>query len=366
MSTNKSRIMVLACSTRPGALAPAVADWFMRAATPHAQTLDVELVPVSLADLDLPFLDEPEHPASGVYRQPHSLAWSALVDGVDGFVFVTPEYNHGMPAVLKNALDYLGREWAWKPAGFVSYGHTSAGTRSVQHARQVVSALRLVPTGATVSLRIGDAIVEGQVRQDERLDGLATRLLGEVVRLGHALRPMREPLAGATQAGPVAGSHVRRLTPADAADAIVLQRCCWVDEALANQTLDIPALHEDLDDVRNWLGQWTALGLWRDGKLLGMVRARRDGDTWNIGRLAVAPHMRGTGVGRWLLRHVEGEAEPACIRATLETGARSAQNIRLYLSEGFEHIAGMEGGDVVHLAKPLREKAMQAGIPAEH
>ena len=358
--------MVLACSTRPGALAPAVADWFMRAAAPHAEILGIELLPVSLADLDLPFLDEPEHPASGVYRQPHSLAWSALVDGVDGFVFVTPEYNHGMPAVLKNALDYLGREWAWKPAGFVSYGHTSAGTRSVQHAKQSASALRLVPTGATVSLRIGDSIVEGQVRQDARLDGLAVRLLAETVRLAHALRPMREPLQDSTQAGPVAGSHARRLTPADAPDVIVLQRCCWVDEALANQSLDIPALHEDLDAVRDWLGQWTALGLWRDGKLLGMVRARRDGEAWNIGRLAVAPHMRGSGIGRWLLKQVEDRAEPACALATLETGARSAQNIRLYLNEGYTPVPGTEGGSVVHLARPLRRTALTAGVAASH
>lgn len=356
--------MVLVCSTRPGALAPTVADWFLRAASAQAETSSADLTVLSLADLGLPFLDEAEHPAAGVYRHPHSTAWSALVDNADGFVFVTPEYNYGIPAVLKNALDYLGREWAWKPVGFVSYGHTSAGTRSVQHAKQVMAALRLVPTGATVALRIGDGVVDGHVRQDARLDGLASRLLEEVVRLGHALRPMREPLDGSTQAGPVAGSYARRLTAADAADVIVLQRCCWVDEAIANQTLDIPALHESIDDVRNWLDHWWVLGLWRDGKLLGMVRACRDGDSWHIGRLAVAPHMRGTGIGRWLLGLAERKADPACTAAALETGARSVRNIRMYVSEGFEHLPERDTGDVVHLVKPLR-KPVQDRIEAE-
>lgn len=355
MSTNKLRIMVLVCSTRPGALAPAVGDWFLRAASARSELSDAQLTVVSLAELALPFLDEAAHPAAGDYQHPHSRAWSALVDNADGFIFVTPEYNHGMPAVLKNALDYLGREWAWKPVGFVSYGHTSAGTRAAQHARPVLAALRLVPTGATVALRIGDDIVDGEVRHDARLDGLASRLLEEVVRLGHALRPMREPLDGSARAGPVAGSYARRLTAADAADVIVLQRCCWVDEALANQTLDIPALHESPDDVRDWLDQWWAVGLWRDGRLLGMVRARRDGASWHIGRLAVAPHMRGAGIGRWLLGLAEREADAGCTMAALETGARSVRNIRMYVSEGFERLPERDTPEVVHLVKPLRK-----------
>ena len=354
MLTKSIRILVLTCSTRPNALAPIIGDWFARAVSTQATTLGAELVPVSLADLDLPFLDEAEHPAAGIYRGQHSRDWSALVDSVDGIVFVVPEYNHGMPAALKNALDYLGREWAWKSAGFVSYGHTSAGTRSVHHARPVLAALRLVPTGATVAIRIDDAVVDGRITQDARRDGLATRLLEEVVRLGHALRPMREPLRDTARAGPVPGSHVRRLTSADAPDVLVLQRCCWLDEALANGTLDIPALHEGLAEVAMWLDQWTAFGLWRDGTLLGMVRARRDGGAWHIGRLAVAPHMRGTGTGRWLLAFVENEADPVCDRAELETGTGSAENIRLYTGEGIRRSSDQHARDVVHFVKPLR------------
>ncbi len=152
MTTKRLRIVVLVCSTRPGALGPAVGRWLTETLATSAGLLGADLVPVAVGDLGLPFLDEEEHPSTGVHEHEHTRRWSRIVDGADGFVFVTPEYNYGMPATLKNALDYLGPEWAWKPAGFVSYGHTSAGTRAVQHAKQVVTTLRLVPLGATVAI----------------------------------------------------------------------------------------------------------------------------------------------------------------------------------------------------------------------
>src|SRR5690606_10563387 len=119
MSTKKLNLMVLICSTRPGALGPQVAQWFIRTATPLARQLGAELEPVSVTDLALPFLDEAEHPATGLYEQAHTREWSAMVEHADGFIVVTPEYNYGMPAALKNALDYLSGEWAWKPVGFI-------------------------------------------------------------------------------------------------------------------------------------------------------------------------------------------------------------------------------------------------------
>src|SRR5690242_13749078 len=192
MSTKPLRVLVLTCSTRPGALGPAVGRWLTDAIGPRAAQLGAELVPVSLADLDLPFLDEEEHPSSGVYRQEHTRRWSAMVAAADGFIAITPEYNYGMPAALKNALDYLGSEWAWKPIGFVSYGNTSAGTRSVQHTKQVVTTLRMVPLGATVAIRIGDAVRDGRLRPDATRDELGVGLLDELVRVAHALRPLRE------------------------------------------------------------------------------------------------------------------------------------------------------------------------------
>ncbi|MEV6494151.1 bifunctional NAD(P)H-dependent oxidoreductase/GNAT family N-acetyltransferase [Actinoplanes sp. NPDC051633] len=350
MSTKLLRIVVLVCTTRPGALGPEVARWLTEAVSPRAAQLGAELVPVSLAELGLPFLDEEEHPSSGVYRQEHTRRWSSIVDAADGFIAVTPEYNYGMPATLKNALDYLGREWAWKPMGFVSYGNTSAGTRSVQHAKQVVTTLRLVPLGATVAIRIGDAVRDGRLRPDPARDAAAVGVLDELVRLAHALRPMRER-SGATP-GPLPGSYLRRLTPEDAPEVTVLQRCCWMDEAIVNETTAIPALHESLEDIRAWLAGWHTTGLLLDGRLVGMVRTRRDGDDWHVGRLAVAPDLRGHGLGRRLLHIAEAAAEPGCRRILLTTGARSERNLALYRSEGYRELVGTDA-TVIDLAKEL-------------
>ncbi|GIJ44324.1 FMN reductase [Virgisporangium aliadipatigenens] len=347
------RVLVITCSTRPGALGPTVAGWLAETLRPRAALLGVDLVPVSLSDLDLPFLDEEEHPSGGVYHREHTRRWSALVDAADGFIAVTPEYNHGMPATLKNALDFLGREWAWKPIGFVSYGNTSAGTRAVQHAKQVVTTLRLVPLGATLAIRLRDAVHEGRLRPDPARDASAAGVLEELVRLAHALRPMRERARPDTRPGPLPGSYARRLTPDDAAEVTVLQRCCWVEEAVVNETLDIPPLHETPTQVGEWLGTWDTTGLWRDGRLLGMVRTHVRDDELHLGRLAVVPDLRGHGVGRWLLRTAAHAAGPGCRRIVLFTGARSARNIALYRSEGYALTDDPRPDGTVVLAKEL-------------
>ncbi|GAA3391765.1 bifunctional NAD(P)H-dependent oxidoreductase/GNAT family N-acetyltransferase [Cryptosporangium minutisporangium] len=345
---------MLVCSTRPGALGPEIGEWLIEAVAPGAAELGVELVPVSLGELELPFLDEEAHPSSGRYANEHTRRWSAIVDAVDGIIAVTPEYNYGMPASLKNALDYLGREWAWKPIGFVSYGNTSAGTRSVQHAKQVVTTLRLVPLGATVAIRIGDAVENGRLRPDAARDAAAVGLLGELVRVAQALRPMREPLRPEAVPGPLPGSYARPLTAHDAPEVTVLQRCSWVDEAIVNDTLTVPALHESPDDVQEWLARWHTTGLWLDGRLLGSVRARRVGTDWHIGRLCVVPDRRGQGIGRWLLRVAEAAAEPGCRRILLSTGAKSLRNIDLYHSEGYRSVPSADAA-TASLAKDLPE-----------
>ncbi|MFI0722306.1 GNAT family N-acetyltransferase [Streptomyces sp. NPDC021224] len=362
MSTKRPLILVVVCSTRPGALGPAIGNWLTRTIAPRARDLGVDLMSLALGDLGLPFLDEEAHPSTGIYRHAHTRRWSATVEAADGFVIVTPEYNYGMPATLKNALDYLGPEWAWKPVGFVSYGNTSAGTRAVQHAKQVVTTLRLVPVGATVAIRLADTVHDGQVQGDDALAGAAVGVLDEVVRTAQALRPMRERAAAGTSPGPLPGSYVRPLTTADAPDVTVLQRCCWVDEALANDTLAVPALRESLDEVRAGLAEWQATGLFLDGRLLAMVRARRDGDEWHIGRLAVAPDLRGRGLGRWMLRTAESAAGE-CDRVVLATGAASRHNIALYESEGYRPVPGGDPG-TTHLVKSLPAPARTTALHA--
>jgi len=115
------------------------------------------------------------------------------VDAADAFVFVTPEYNHGMPATLKNAIDYLHHEWAYKPVSFVSYGGVAAGTRSVQQLKQVVTALRMFPTTEAVSVPFVTQFIdeEGAVRPNEVMDKAAVAMIAELARLAATLKPLR-------------------------------------------------------------------------------------------------------------------------------------------------------------------------------
>ena len=131
------RIGIIIGSTRPGRKAEAVARWVHGVATKRS---DAGFELVDIKDFDLPLLDEPMPPAAGKYSQPHTRAWAAKVASFDAYVFVTPEYNHGPSGALKNAIDYLYREWNNKAAGFVGYG-SAGGTRAVEQLRQVMGEL---------------------------------------------------------------------------------------------------------------------------------------------------------------------------------------------------------------------------------
>ena len=136
------RLTIIIGSTRPGRAGLPIATWFADRARSHG---GFDVAVVDLAELDLPLLDEPEHPRLRRYVHEHTKAWSACVDAADAVVMVTPEYNHGYPAALKNAIDYLHEEWQDKPVAFVSYGGISAGTRAVQQLKQVVTTLKMLP-----------------------------------------------------------------------------------------------------------------------------------------------------------------------------------------------------------------------------
>ena len=151
------------------------------------------------------------------------------------------------------------------------------------------------------------------------------------------------------------GVDVRTATRADAGELLTLQLACWVKEAQVNGTLDIPPLHEDLDDVRAWLGAWTTFVAHAGRRLVGAVRGRSSGDVWDIGRLMVAPDLRGRGLGGRLLELVEDAAPPGATRLALFTGAGSEQNLRMYRRAGYR-LDAVQPGDagVVHLSKPVR------------
>ena len=147
---NDLKVAIIVGSTRPGRKGLAVADWIHRRASGRA---GVRYDVVDLADHPLPFLDEPVPPSRGQYLNEHTKAWAATIGGYDGFVFVTPEYNHSTSPVLKNAIDYLYNEWNNKAAAFVSYGSMS-GARAVEHLRGICSELQIAHVRQQVSFSL--------------------------------------------------------------------------------------------------------------------------------------------------------------------------------------------------------------------
>ncbi|MEU8004814.1 NAD(P)H-dependent oxidoreductase [Catellatospora sp. NPDC049111] len=180
MSTESAapRLNVVA-STRPGRVGHVIGDWFARVAAAHG---GFEVHVVDLAELDLPFHDEPGQPvAGGPYAREHTRRWSETTDAADAFVFVMPEYNRGYSAPLKNALDYLYREWHHKPAGFVGYGMSSAGMRAVEQLKPVLSALRMVPLAESVNIHLRQAVdADGALAPNPAMDASARGMLDEL------------------------------------------------------------------------------------------------------------------------------------------------------------------------------------------
>jgi NAD(P)H-dependent FMN reductase len=184
------KLIVVIASTRPGRVGLPVGEWFAERARAHA---GFELEVIDLAELALPFMDEPNHPRFHKYTHQHTKDWSAQVEAADAFVFVTPEYNYGFTAPLKNAIDYLHVEWQYKPVGFVSYGGVAAGTRAVQQLKQVVTTLKMTPIFEAVSIPFVAQFIddEGELQANETMENAATAMLDELVRVAAALAPLR-------------------------------------------------------------------------------------------------------------------------------------------------------------------------------
>lgn len=135
---------------------------------------------------------------------------------------------------------------------------------------------------------------------------------------------------------PLADAQLSEAQVSDAAELLVLQRCCWVTQAIVNDTLEVPALHEDLDTVRGWIEATHVWTIRIGGRLVAAVRARLEEDRWEIGRLMVAPDLAGKGVGRWLLSYAERQAPPQATSLMLYTGAGSERNLAMYRRAGYQ------------------------------
>lgn len=190
---DQPRLLIIIASTRPGRAGLPIGEWVRDQAVAHGG-FEVEVA--DLDEINLPMLDEPNHPRLYQYTLPHTKAWSATVAAADAFVFVMPEYNHGYPASLKNAIDFLYREWQYKPVGFVSYGGVVGGTRAVQMLKPVLAALKLVPMVEAVPITHFSTHLTEDYRF-EATDGLneaVDTMLTELRRWSIALRPLREPV----------------------------------------------------------------------------------------------------------------------------------------------------------------------------
>ena len=144
-----TKIAIILGSTRPNRNGEQVADWVAKQASSRNASYDL----IDLRDHPLPILDEPVPPSMGQYQHDHTKAWGEVIGQYDGFVFVTPEYNHSTSGVLKNAIDHLYAEWNNKACAFVGYG-SLGGARAVEHLRAITSELQLAHVRQQVALSL--------------------------------------------------------------------------------------------------------------------------------------------------------------------------------------------------------------------
>jgi NAD(P)H-dependent FMN reductase len=190
------RVAIILGSTRPGRNGEAVARWVYDTAKKPRSDEKTEFEYVDIKDFNLPLLDEPIPPSQGKYTKDHSKVWSEKIDSFDAYVFVTPEYNHGIPGALKNAIDFLYREWNNKAAGFVSYGGTG-GVRSVEHLRLVMAELQVADVRAQVTLSLfTDFENFTNFKPAAYQEQYVNTMLDQVIAWGSALKALRTKKLG--------------------------------------------------------------------------------------------------------------------------------------------------------------------------
>ncbi len=182
------KIAIITGSTRPTRVNDQVAKWVLAEAQKRG---DAEYTLVDIKDMNLPLLDEALPAGYAQYNNAHTKAWAEVIKPFDGFVFVTPEYNHAPSAALKNALDYLYAEWNNKAVGFVGYG-SAMGVRAVEHLRQIAGELQLADVRTAVQLSLFTDFENATVfKPDPRhLEDLST-MLGQLLAWSGALKPLR-------------------------------------------------------------------------------------------------------------------------------------------------------------------------------
>lgn len=184
------RLKIIIGSTRPGRVGPTVAKWAEKFASEQGK-FDVELL--DLADFKLPLFDEPIHPAAQQYQHAHTKRWAEAINSADAFLFVTPEYDYFPPAGLVNAIQFLLKEWFYKPAGILSYGGISGGLRSAQVLRQLLGNVNVHAHPQVVPVPMVQQFIgeDGVFSANGPMVEGMTALLEELNTWGTALKPIR-------------------------------------------------------------------------------------------------------------------------------------------------------------------------------
>jgi NAD(P)H-dependent FMN reductase len=187
------KIKVIAGSTRPGRFNIQPATWIFNILK---ERTDTEAEFIDLEKLNLPFLDEPVPPSQRKYSKEHTFAWSKIIDDTDGFIIVTPEYNHSYSPALKNAIDYLYEEWNYKPVSFISYGSLAGGARSVEHLRGVAGELKMFDLREQILLpSYWENLNEnGEYQFNERHVNAANEIVNDTIFWAGVMKEAREKM----------------------------------------------------------------------------------------------------------------------------------------------------------------------------
>ena len=193
MNNQRLKVAIIIGSTRPGRNGEAVGRWIYEKAKNRD---DAEYELVDIKDYNLPLLDEPIPPSMGRYSNEHTKIWSSKIDSFDAYVFVTPEYNHGIPGALKNAIDFLFKEWNNKVAGFVSYG-SAGGVRAVEHLRLVMAEVKVATVRAQVQLSLFTDFENFSTFKPHEIHVKSTNnMLDEVISWASAMKTLRTRVDG--------------------------------------------------------------------------------------------------------------------------------------------------------------------------
>lgn len=189
------KIQIIMGSTRTGRFVEQPSKWIFEKLK---QKKDIEAELIDLRDWPLPFFDEPVSPSMmGVMKKDYvneaAKNWAKKIGEADGYIIVTPEYNHGYTGVLKNAIDYVYNEWNNKPVAFISYGGISGGTRAVQQLRQIVIELQMVPirNGVHIPMYWSKLDSKGNLITDSLEEG-GENLLNQLILWAKNLKSTKE------------------------------------------------------------------------------------------------------------------------------------------------------------------------------